>query len=59
MAQKTKITAGEGKQDLVITRVFDLPLALLFKAHTKSEIVTQTREIILGFRRTGKVALRP
>jgi uncharacterized protein YndB with AHSA1/START domain len=41
MEQKTKITADEGKQDLVVTRVFDLPLALLFKAYTEPEIVAQ------------------
>ena len=33
MEQKTKLNAGEGKQDLVITREFDLPLELLFKAY--------------------------
>ena len=32
MEQKTKINAEEGKQELVITREFDLPLELLFKA---------------------------
>jgi uncharacterized protein YndB with AHSA1/START domain len=32
MEQKTKINAEDGKQELVITREFDLPLELLFKA---------------------------
>ncbi len=32
MEQKTKIIAEDGKQDLMITREFDLPLELLFKA---------------------------
>lgn len=41
MEQKTKIHAEDGKQDLVITREFDLPLALLFKAYTEPEIVEQ------------------
>lgn len=41
MEQKTKIYAEEGKQDLVITREFDLPLELLFKAYTDSQIVEQ------------------
>ncbi|HTH83428.1 MAG TPA: SRPBCC domain-containing protein [Mucilaginibacter sp.] len=41
MELKTKITAEEGKQDLLITREFDLPLALLFKAYTEPEIVEQ------------------
>ncbi len=33
MEQKTKIAAEEGKQDLTITREFDLPLTLLFTAY--------------------------
>jgi uncharacterized protein YndB with AHSA1/START domain len=41
MEQKTKISAEDGKQDLVITREFDLPLELLFKAHVESDIVEQ------------------
>ena len=41
MVQKTKINAEEGKQELVITREFDLPLELLFKAYEEPEIVEQ------------------
>lgn len=41
MEQKTKINAEEGRQDLVITREFDLPLELLFKAYEESDIVEQ------------------
>jgi len=41
MERKTKITAEEGKQDLLITREFDLPLELLFKAYVEPEIVEQ------------------
>jgi uncharacterized protein YndB with AHSA1/START domain len=41
MEQKTKIKAEDGKQELVITREFDLPLELLFKAYTEAEIVEQ------------------
>lgn len=41
MELKTKIDAQNGKQDLVITREFDLPLALLFKAYDDPEIVAQ------------------
>ena len=41
MEQKTKISAEDGKQELMITREFDLPLELLFKAHTDPEIVEQ------------------
>jgi uncharacterized protein YndB with AHSA1/START domain len=41
MERKTKIEAEDGKQDLVITREFDLPLELLFKAYVEPEIVEQ------------------
>jgi uncharacterized protein YndB with AHSA1/START domain len=41
MEQKTKIDAENGKQEIVITREFDLPLALLFKAYVEPEIVAQ------------------
>jgi uncharacterized protein YndB with AHSA1/START domain len=41
MERKTKIHAEEGKQDLVITREFDLPLELLFKANADPEIIEQ------------------
>ncbi|GAA3945374.1 ATPase [Chitinophaga oryziterrae] len=41
MEQKTKINAVDGKQELVITREFDLPLELLFKAYVEPDIVEQ------------------
>jgi len=41
MEQKTKINAENGKQDLVITRDFDLPLELLFKAYAEPELVEE------------------
>jgi uncharacterized protein YndB with AHSA1/START domain len=41
MEQRTKINAEDGKQDLVITREFDLPLELLFKAYVEPDIVGQ------------------
>jgi uncharacterized protein YndB with AHSA1/START domain len=41
MERKTKIHAEEGKQDLVITREFDLPVELLFKANAEAEIIEQ------------------
>ena len=41
MEQKTKISAEDGKQDLVITREFDLPVELLFKAYEDPEIIEQ------------------
>ncbi len=41
MERKTKIDAEEGKQDLFITREFDLPLDLLFKAYVEPGLVEQ------------------
>jgi uncharacterized protein YndB with AHSA1/START domain len=41
MEQKTKITAEEGKQELFITREFNLPVALLFRAHAEADLVSQ------------------
>jgi len=41
MEHKTKVNAEAGKQEIFITREFDLPLELLFKAHVEPEIVAQ------------------
>jgi uncharacterized protein YndB with AHSA1/START domain len=41
MEMKTKIHADDGKQELIITRDFDLPLELLFLAYTEAEIVEE------------------
>lgn len=41
MEPKTKVHAEDGKQELVITREFDLPVTLLFKAYTDPDIVAQ------------------
>ena len=41
MERKTNIHAEDGKQELQITREFDLPLEVLFKAYTDAEIVGQ------------------
>lgn len=41
MELKTKIHAEDGKQELHITREFDLPLELLFKAYVEADIVEQ------------------
>ena len=41
MELKTKIHAEDGKQEIFITREFDLPLELLFKAYEEAEIVEQ------------------
>ncbi|HEX6428205.1 MAG TPA: SRPBCC domain-containing protein [Niastella sp.] len=41
MERKTKINAEEGNQTIVITREFELPLELLFKAHVEPELFEQ------------------
>lgn len=41
MERKTKVLAEEGKQEVIITREFDLPVELLFKAYEEAEFVEQ------------------
>ena len=41
MELKTKVAAETGRHDLTITREFDLPVKLLFKAYTEADIVEQ------------------
>ena len=41
MERKTKIQAEDGKQEILITREFDLPLELLFKAYEEPEFIEQ------------------
>jgi uncharacterized protein YndB with AHSA1/START domain len=41
MELKTRIHAEDGKQEIVVTREFDLPVDLLFRAYTDPEIVEQ------------------
>lgn len=41
MERRTKVTAEAGKQELFLTREFDLPVDLLFKAHTDPELLVQ------------------
>jgi len=41
MERKTKLNAEENKHDILITREFDLPLELLFKAYEEPGIVAQ------------------
>lgn len=41
MEQKTKISVEDGKQEILITREFDLPLNLLFKAYHEPELIEQ------------------
>lgn len=56
MERKTKVHAEEGRQELLITREFDLPVSLLFKAYTEAELVEQwmgTRVLKLESRAHG------
>ncbi|MDR2275123.1 MAG: SRPBCC domain-containing protein [Sphingobacterium sp.] len=41
MEKRTKIHAEDGKQEILITREFDLPLALLFRAYEEPKIFEQ------------------
>lgn len=41
MELKTKINAENGKQEMVITREFNLPVNLLFKAFSEPELIEQ------------------
>src|SRR5688572_14640294 len=56
MERKTNIHAEDGKQELVITREFDLPLELLFTAYVEPEIIEQwmgTKVLKLESKRHG------
>src|SRR6188474_1396132 len=56
MERKTKINAEDGRQELLITREFDLPLELLFKAYEEPELVEQwmgTKVLKLENKRLG------
>lgn len=56
MELKTRITADEGRADLLITREFDLPVGLLFRAHAEAGLVAQwmnTRVVKLESRKHG------
>lgn len=39
MERKTQVIADAGKQEIFVTREFDLPLELLFKAYSEPEII--------------------
>lgn len=41
MEKKTQVIAETGKQEMIITREFDLPLNLLFKAYVEPEFLEQ------------------
>jgi uncharacterized protein YndB with AHSA1/START domain len=56
MERKTKISAEEGRQEIHITREFDLPLELLFRAYTEAKLVAQwmgTKVLKLESRKHG------
>lgn len=41
MERKTKVHAKDGKQELTITREFELPVELLFRAYVEPDLVAQ------------------
>lgn len=56
MERKTKVHAEDGKQEILITREFDLPLDLLFKAYAEAEFLEQwmgTKVLKLESRKHG------
>jgi uncharacterized protein YndB with AHSA1/START domain len=56
MERKTKVHVEEGKQEAAITREFDLPLELLFKAYIEPDLVEQwmgTKVLKLESRKHG------
>lgn len=61
MLQKTNVHAEEGKQEMVITRTFDLPLELLFKAYEVPELFEQwmgTKVLKMENRQHGSYAFQ-
>lgn len=59
MEYKTKVNAEDGKQEIVITREFDLPLELLFKAYEDPELFEQwmgTKVLKMENRKHGSYA---
>jgi uncharacterized protein YndB with AHSA1/START domain len=56
MERKTKIDAETGKQEILITREFELPVDLLFKAYEEAEFIEQwmgTKVLKLENKRQG------
>lgn len=56
MGRKTQIHAVDGKQELLITRKFDLPRALLFKAYVEPDLFEEwmgTKVLKLECKRHG------
>ena len=60
MELKTQVKAEDGRQDLVITRDFELPVELLFTAYIEPEIVAQwmgTKVVHMESRNLGSYQL--
>lgn len=59
MEEKTKVHAEDGKQELTITREFDLPVELVFKAYSEAELFEQwmgTKVLKLEIQKHGSYA---
>ena len=55
MELKTKIHAEAGKHDLTITREFELPVELLFRAHVEADIFEQWMSHEYGTTKVSKL----
>lgn len=59
MEEKTKVHAEDGKQELTITREFDLPVELVFKAYSQADLFEQwmgTKVLKLESKKHGSYA---
>nr|WP_315247603.1 SRPBCC domain-containing protein [uncultured Flavobacterium sp.] len=59
MEEKTKVHAEDGKQELIITREFDLPVELVFKAYSEAALFEQwmgTKVLKLESKKHGSYA---
>ncbi|GGF16395.1 SRPBCC family protein [Flavobacterium limi] len=59
MEEKTKVHAEDGKQELTITRKFDLPVELVFKAYSETHLFEQwmgTKVLKLESKKHGSYA---
>lgn len=59
MEEKTKVHAEDGKQELIITREFDLPVELVFKAYSEADLFEQwmgTKVLKLESKKHGSYA---
>ncbi|HXB08909.1 MAG TPA: SRPBCC domain-containing protein [Puia sp.] len=61
MEQKTKVHAEDGKQEILITRDFDLPIELLFRACTEPNLIEEwmgTQVVKMENRKSGSYQLQ-